>query len=234
MSEELPPYFKEKFSLFALQHKRWLTSSVAGLAGILVLIVSLQTSPKMQVYAMAEEALAKWEKSEDNISYAEMRKALKKAPALEKKYEAAIAQKLFERNHLSAALSIAHDALKQIETDAPFHAAYGETTLLIEEGEYQNALEKAVSLKEQMMDSCDFDRIIGDQPAGGTLLFAHNLLRIACLQKELNNRPGEKAAWEELEIFLNTKESVSHLVFNNFREKGLDLTHYIIERKKQL
>ena len=50
------------------------------------------------------------------------------------------------------------------------------------------------------------------------------------LQQKLANRPGEKAAWEELERFLSgSMDAVSC-----FKEKGVDLTHYIAERKKQL
>jgi hypothetical protein len=106
---------------------------------------------------------------------------------------------------------------------------------LIEQGSFQDALEKAVALKETMQQNLNLqEEQIGHPPAGGVFLYVHNLLRIACLQKELKNKPGEKAAWDELERFLATKESLSQVVFSNFRDKGLDLSHYILERRKQL
>ena len=234
MNKEPTPYFEEKFSFLRFQDKRWLTSAAACIAGIAVLIVFFQSGPKPEAYAAAEEAVSKWDASRDETTYLEMKKALRKVPALEKKYEATIAQKLFEGEKLSEALSMALSSIKRIEGDAPFHASYGETTILIEQGSYQDALEKSVGLKEVMNRDRDWAAITGEQLVGGSLLYAHNLLRIACLQQELKNKPGEKAAWEELEVFLKTKDTLSHLVFGNFREKGLDLSSYISERKKQL
>lgn len=232
--DDLIAIFKEKVSFFVHQNKRYFSAGMACIAGVLILVVYFQTTPGAEAYLAAEESVARWQEKEDDASYIEMRKALRQVPALEKKYGSVIAQKLFQRNRLADALTLAHKSIHQIEEDAPFHAAYGSATLLIEQGAFQEALEKSVSLKETMQQECDIDLQIGQQPAGGSLLYAHNLLRIACLQKELNNKPGEKAAWEELERFLGTKESLSHLVFANFRDKGLDLSHYIAERRKQL
>ena len=234
MKKEPSPYFDEKFSFLPFQDKRWLTSAAACAAGVAVLIVYFQSTPKSEAYAVAEEAMSKWEVSSDDSSYAEMKKAFKNVPSFEKKYEAAIAQKLFQKDRISDALVFAHNSLKRIEGDAPFHASYGQTTLLIEQGSYQEALEKSVGLKEQMMREQNWSQA-GEEPLlGGALLFAHNLLRIACLQQELKNRPGERAAWDELESFLKSKEILSNLVFGSFREKGLDLVDYIAERKKEL
>lgn len=232
MVEDFISDMKDKF--LSLQNRRWITSFAAFVVGVVVLVVYFQAAPSPELYTAAEEAVSKWKSSEDDFSYSEMRSALRKVPALERKYSPIIAQKLFERNRLSDALALAHQSLKAMEADAPYHAAYGETTLLIEQGSIQEALEKSVGLKEWMTNQCNLEHSIGEQPVGGALLFAHNLLRIASLQKELRNRPGEKAAWEELESFLNAKESLTHLVFDNFRDKGLDLAHYITERKKQL
>lgn len=234
MANGLISYVKEKFFLLDMQSKRWLGALMASIAGVVLLIVYFQTAPGPEAYALAEEAVLKWKKTEDDASYLDMRNALKKVPLLERKYSSLIAQKLFDRNRLSDALALAQQSLKSIAEDTPYHAAYGETSLLIEQGSYQQALEKAVTLKEQMKHQCDLERKEGELPAAGSLLFAHNLLRIACLQKELKNRPGEKAAWEDLESFLMGKDFLSRVVFDNFRDKGLDLAHYITERKKQL
>jgi len=69
---------------------------------------------------------------------------------------------------------------------------------------------------------------------GGSLLYVHNLLRIACLQQELKNRPGERAAWEELENFLQTDTQIAHTLLGSFSEKEVNLSQYITERKKTL
>lgn len=220
-------FFKDKFSL---EQRRWILSGTAFFAGLIVLTVALKSTPGPEAYTLAEAAVNKWQVNGDTGSYFEMKKALKKVPNLERKYNAVIAQKLFQKDRLSDALNIAYSSIQKIEEEAPFHAAYGKTSLLIEQGSYQDALEKSVGLKERMQKQCNFQ----NPNAGGTFLYVHNLLRIACLQKELKNKPGEKAAWDELERFLGSKSSLSQAVFSQFRDKGLDLSHYIIERKKQL
>lgn len=225
---EIIAVFKEKYLMFVMQNRRLLNAGIACFSGIVLLIVYFQTAPGPEKYAAAEESVAKWQEMGDDVSYVEMRKALKKVPLLEKKYASVIAQKLFQKNQLADALALAQKSIQQIEDDAPFHAAYGSSTLLIEQGAFQDALEQSVQLKEKMLSQ------IGPSLDVGDILYAHNLLRIACLQKELKNKPGEKAAWDELEKFLETKQKISDLVFANFREQGLDLSHYIAQRKKEL
>ncbi len=234
MIEKTSPYFDGKFSFLGLENRRWVLSFSAFVAGVLVLIVYFQTIPTSETYVSAQESFAKWISLGDEISYQEMRRSLKKVPSLEKKYAGAIAQKLFEKGALSDALLFAHHSLEHLKMDAPFHMAYGETSLLIEQGSYQDALQRSVALKEEMKLRSSFSQMVGDYPVGGAFLFAHNLLRIACLQKELNNKPGEKAAWEELETFLNGNEILSAKVFEGFCEKEVSFLQYITERKKQL
>lgn len=234
MAQELPPYFQEKFSFAFFKRTKRLSSAAACIAALAILTIYFQSSPKPEIYVAAEEAVARWKLTRDDVSFQEMNKALKKVPSLAEKYEASIAQKLFETDQISDVLVHAYHSLKRIEKDAPFHAAYGETTLLIEQGAYQDALERSVRLKEHMGRARDWNQIVGDQLLGGSLLYVHNLLRIACLQQKLQNKPGEKAAWDELESFLVQKGAISRLFLSNFREKGLDLTNYIAERRKQL
>lgn len=206
-----------------VRKKELIIGSSAVLAGIAILIGYFQSGPDAGAYAQAEAALAKWQAApEDDALYSEMREAVRNAPALGKKYEAAIAQKLLNTEKISEALAMATRSINRVQDEAPFHSQYARTSLLIEQGSYQQALENAVALKEQLATE-----------APASLLYAHNLLRIACLQQELENRPGEKAAWEELEAFLKTS-SCSDLVFSNFSDRTVDLSQYIAERKKSL
>jgi hypothetical protein len=234
MSEPLAPYFKGHFSFLGLENRRWITSSLAFISGVIVLVVYFQTRPSLETYISAEESFVRWESLGDEASYREMRKALRKVPSLEKKYAAVIAQRLFEKGALSDALLFAHHSLKSLDLDAPFHRTYGEISLLIEQGSYQDALQRSVSLKEEMKSLGDLSQVIGNYPVGGTFLFAHNLFRIACLHKELNNPPGERAAWDELEMFLTGKEGLREQIFESFERKEVTLEEYIAERKKKI
>lgn len=191
-------------------------------AGIALLIGYFQSGPCALSYTKAEEAFTRWqEKPADTTLYAAMKSALQNVPALKEKYEATIAQMLISTEKVNEALLMASHSIQRVKDDIPFHAAYAETSLLIEQGKFQEALEKAVALKEEM-------------GLEGSLLNGHNLIRIACLQQELKNRPGEKAAWEEVETFLQSNSSQSKLLLSTFSEKQTDLSQYIAERKTQL
>jgi hypothetical protein len=218
-----------------LKKKEILIGGSAFIAGVAILIVYFQQGPDATTYAAAESAFIKWDsKPQDEELYKEMKSAFAKVPALEKKYEGTIAQKLLNLDKKVDGLKKAHSSLDRVGSVVPFHGSYAETTLLIEQGSYQEALERAVRLKEEMIRSLDLNRLSGDLLVGGSLLYAHNLLRIAILHQELMNQPGEKCAWEEFENFLNSAPSVSDLVGASFSEKELSLKEYIAERKKHL
>lgn len=209
--------------------KQICTSILSVIAGAAILIGYLQSGPDALKFAEAEEVFEKWSRSPaDENLYLSMREAIRNVPALEQKYEATIAQTLINTNKLDEALVMANRSLCRVKNEVPFHATYAETSLLIEKGNFQEALEKAVALKETMGNS--FLR----ENKGGSLLYVHNLLRIACLQQELKNRPGEKAAWEELETFLQTESKAAKMLIGNFSEKDINLKQYIAERKKNL
>lgn len=237
MEQNLPD-FREKFlSLNWFADKRWITSAAAALAGVTLLIYYFQAGPKAPDFAQAETLVAKWTSvPDDNSLFQEMSKALRKVPALQKRYEPIIAQKLMEGGKGAEALQIAYRSLDPAREEIPYHSHFAETTLLIEQREYQKALERAAVLKEKMVRECDVEAFSGARLIGGSVLFAHNLLRIACLQQELDNKPGELAAWQDLEAFLrkNEKSPTSMLLVSSFHERGLDLTDYIAERKIQL
>lgn len=224
---------KDRFVLTFTENKRVFLASIFCFGGVVCLGIHFLIQPGPESYAKAEAAYQTWRENDDDASYAEMRKALKKVPTLQKKYIGAIAQKLFQKNRLSDALELANTSIKALD-DAPFHSSYAQMSLLIKKGEYQKALEQSVSLKETMLKACDLQKEVGGHSVGGGLLYAHNLLRIACLHQELHNQPGEKASLEDLENFLSTSASLKRLVFETFRDKGLDLGDYILERKNKL
>lgn len=203
------------------------TSSV--LAGITILIVYFQSGPNASTYAKAQSAFQEWQLApEDEKLYKIMREAILPVPDLQRKYEPVIAQKLLDTHKIDQALAVAGRSLQRVKKEVPLHAAYGETSLLIEQGNFQKALENAVALKEQMGTA-----YLSELKAG-SVLYVHNLLRIACLQQRLQNRPGEKSAWDELDAVLRSQSPVSDLVLSSFTEKKIDLVHYIAERKKHL
>lgn len=209
--------------------KQLLIGSACVVAGVALLIGYFQSGPNAISYAKAEAAYSNWQASPlDDALYQSMKEAIRSAPALQAKYEASIAQKLLNTDKLNEALVMANRCLNRVKEEVPFHTTYAQTTLLIEQGSFQQALQDAVALKEEMGTS------YLSEHKGGSLLYAHNLLRIACLQQQLKNRPGEKAAWEELESLLEKKNSLTDLILSSFSDKQINLAQYILERKKAL
>lgn len=211
-----------------IEHKRQIAIGTASvIAGAALLIGYFRSGPDALSYVRAEAAFSQWEASPQNEElYQGMQKAIGTVPSLKKKYEGAIAQRLLDMEKIPEALAMARASLNRVRGDVPFHSAYGETSLLIQQGQFQEALQRAVALKEEMSSLAD-----GKE---GALLYAYNLLRIASLQQELKNRPGEKAGWEELESYLQRHGETAVLLFNDFSENTLSLSQYIAERKRSL
>jgi hypothetical protein len=229
-------FFQEALSILdRYVDRRWIYAVVSSLAGVAVLVFYFQSGPKAIDFAKAEALVAEWKAlPEDGSLFQEMSEALRKVPSLQIKYEPIIAQKLIEGGKGAEALQISYRSLALAKVEVPYHADFAETSLLIEQGKYQIALERAARLKERMLREYNVELFWGNRLLGGSLLFEHNLLRIACLQQELKNGPGELAAWEALEEILKKESPAAHLLLSSFQEKGLDLTHYISERKRSL
>ncbi len=232
MEKLIPHFFREKFSPVEdhpFFQRRWIMAAASVFCGFVILAFYLQSGPKASAFARAERIFEKWAASpKDQALFVEMTEALKAVPQLQEKYETAFVQGCIEGGRVNQALSSASRALEIAKNEIPFHASYGETSLLIEQGLYQQSLERAVSLKEQMLRAFDLSQLLSRPSIGGAVLYAHNLLRIACLQQELGNMPGELAAWDELENLAETP--LFSLVFKSFREKGVDLSDYIAGR----
>lgn len=207
--------------------KQIVIGSLSVIAGMALIIGYFQIGPDALVYAEAESAYSKWERSHfDENLYESMLEAVRKAPEIEKKYAPTIAQSLVFSGKIADALVLANGSLKKVKADVPYHADYAETSLLIEQRMFQQALEKAVALKVGMGDA-------GLEKAkGGSFLYLHNLLRIACLQQELKNLHGEIAAWEEFEDFLAQNPKLSSVLMSHFSEAEVTLTEYIANRKQ--
>ncbi len=170
--------------------------------------------------------MARWqEKPNDLVLFEKVSQALKKHPKLLRQYDASIAQTLIGMACYDQAAPYTDGPLAYLRNESPEHASFSETTLLIEKGLYQDSLEKAIRLKEQMGKEESF-------------LYFHNLLRIASLQKHLSNLPGEMAAWEDCKEFLGWKEGLSASCFSEeilrlYKEKNIDLKEYVQNRSDE-
>ena len=207
-----------------IYRKQSLVGVCSLIAAVILLIVAINVKPSCQDFFQAEKLFAKWEESPADLQlFDQLSLSLKKHPDLIDKYDAKIAQKLIETGRLEEAAGFAEGPMSRLEKVSLPHSCFAETTLLIEEGLYQDALEKAIHLKENMSGQ-------------DSVLYAHNLFRIATLQQRLQNDPGEMAAWSDFEEFLGWKEgnhegALSQAMLQSYGAEEVSLLQYIADRK---
>ncbi len=94
---------------------------------------------------------------------------------------------------------------------APAYAEFADISFLISRKNYQEAMERSVSLKEAIEER-------------SSVLYGKNLVRIAFLQQQLENKAGETSAWNELE----------EAMLQGLVPRESDFQAYLEERRKVL
>lgn len=118
-----------------------------------------------------------------------LEKIMERQIGLQQAYQGGLAQTLLLMDLPKEADRLAAPLFQRNQSGpAPFHLAYGKTSLLIAQKEYQTALLEAETLKRQM----DAELVPLDT------LYALNLVRIAALQQQLGHLDLEKETWDEL------------------------------------
>lgn len=216
--------FKEKMLQFYFLHRSKVHGYLFGGIGFMVLVIAFATGGPSGVDANhAKQLFSDWQKNPtDQKLHKEMTKAVHKIPGLEVGLQAEETQVLLMHGQVDAAERLAGKCLERLRLESPMHASFAATSLLIEKGQYQKALEQAVALKEASDEK--------------SALYACNLVRIALLQGRVGNPPGELSAWEEVKAMLEMDESSSGAQFlkANFRDKAFTLNEFISQRERAL
>ena len=112
-------------------------------------------------------------------------------------YEGTIAQILINRGDSSGALPLAQQTLNRTAADKlEYYQDYAQTTLLILEEKYTDALAKAQALQGRI-DNEIATVNSWDERSFGPELLPLNLFRIGMLQQQLGDRTGEIATWKQ-------------------------------------
>ncbi|MDP1608271.1 MAG: hypothetical protein Q8L98_03025 [Chlamydiales bacterium] len=217
--EENKPSFVEKLLAKMLIFRReclWGISFFCLLGAVLIAVLSSRVS--YRDYLEVKTLMAKWQESPADVqSFEKLSERLHKGAKFLSHYEPYIAQTLIRELSFAQAEKYVEKPIHYLRKESPEHACFAEITLLIEKGLYQEALEKSIRLKEQM----------GKEESH---LYFQNLLRIAVLQKQLKNGPGEMAAWNDCEDFLEWQDGLansSESILAFYKKKNIDLMGYI-------
>ncbi|MDE3045049.1 MAG: glycosyltransferase family 4 protein [Verrucomicrobiota bacterium] len=231
--------WKERILQYYFFHKNKVYTYAGTALGCAALIIAyLTTGPSGAEVVKARVAFEEWKKSPTDEKLAKkMHQSLRKLPGLERAVEAEIAQTLLAVGSVEKAEPAIQKCVARLKEISPLHASFAETSLLIEKRQYQEALEKAVALKEVIEKTLDSKVWKSDRLQGGSALYVCNLLRIACLQKQLNNGPGELAALEEVKGLLEVdgeSSAAAQFLQANFTQKSYSLADYISLRERTI
>lgn len=235
----------DRWTLWQMQGIEWLKEygkilliTVSSLLALLFLTFNLigrfRGDPQ-EDFIKAQASFEKWysASSQDPTLFQQLSQPLKSHGELEGKFGAAIAQRLLEFKEAALANGHAMAALKRLQEGTPYHAQFASTTLLIEQGKLQQALEETKKLK----DLLDKDTALWTKkvPRAGSLLYAFTLFRMASLEREEGSSQGELLAWQELEKFSQSKDPESYKALElAFSQGDASLKNYIAFRKATL
>jgi hypothetical protein len=173
----------------------------------------------------AKIAFEQWKQTPgDGLLAKELERSLEKAPGLKRALEAEIAQIFLSDGQFHNADARATNCIERLNLESPLHAEFAQASLLIEQKEYQKALELSVTLKEHLE---------GDEERSS--LCGWNLLRLAFLQKQLQNKSGELAAWEDVKDFLQKEgNSAGKFLEIGIGRPDFSLADFISHREREI
>jgi hypothetical protein len=231
---------------------RYSTRIAVGLAALfMVAFVVYQWMHKTQSHDLkefltADNLYTRWKEKplENQESLDKLKKIISALPQLKTRFEPLIAQELLAIGSSEITPSFAAAALKRIKKGNPYYTDFAYTTLLIANGELQDALDQALTLKSMIDKDPSFAKEGSVHTHVGHLLYAYNLLRISLLQKEVGSTQGEFLAWSELEKKAGWQEEtveltpvqkeVYSLLEENFAQNQITLKEWVKHRKNVL
>jgi len=224
VEKETPPEmgWKEKLLKLSFFHRQKFFQATFGILALAILVISYATKEEgSKGFLQAKAAFEQWKKEPESESLAkEMERGLQKIPGFRRLLEAEIAQVCLSHGQVQRANVKATPCIARLHEDFPLHAAFAKASLLIEEKEYQKALEASVTLKERLENSKAFVSLRG-----------WNLVRLAFLHKQLQNSSGELSAWEDVKTFIQQEGEGVNI---GLGKSDFSLADYIAYREQEL
>ncbi len=210
---------ENKFITLLVKHWSKLLLGILALATLLVWSQRLSNSrnqDQKQDFLIANQIFEQFQRGEylSIESIESVQKILERHPELHAKYDLVLALTLFSQQKGVDALPYARSLVKQTEGQTPSHYhSFAETTFLISEEKYSEALAAALQL----------EREIAGQPET-PILEGMNTLRIFFLADQMGNPTEKKRAWDKF-VKLPSYPTITAL----FHEGDLSLQELIRE-----
>lgn len=174
-----------------------------------------------------------------------LNKMISDHPELHAKYDGLLAEILLIRGENKQAKEFAESAIQRTSVENnPFYTSYAKTTLVITDGQYEQALKDAIALKDQMIKQGTELQDTPEKIQFSTLLYAFNLFRIGMLQQQLSLHAEELATWQDWKDLMNKSQNgtlpkyLDSQLFVSFdhllTEGNLTFDNYIESRERTL
>jgi hypothetical protein len=197
-------------------HKNILLWAVFGIIAALIIatrLITWRTLDAEKDFFQAQAAFNQFEQAAGNTA------------ELRSKYEGPLAQTLLIIGQVPQAQAYIEDIFKRAQSDhLQLYQNYTNTSVLIGQGDYANALQNAKQLKS------DLDQL-GER--ANPILYVYNLIRLAMLYQQMEQPGEELKAWEELQNQTQRLEAVIE-ASQAFQVGNASLNQYIEERKSAL
>lgn len=192
-------------------------------------ILATQSAKDEKDYALVSQEINNLhEKGKTEAALEKLDPLLSQHPEIKPSYEGVIAQELLIQGDITLAKPLIGDIFTRVKPLLGTHYfAYSNTSLLLEEGKLEPALQEAYRLKEEILNER------GENRSFEGVLYAFNLIRIALIERELNHSPEEKKAWEELRKLekgiheISIPEETAKRIMNHFDEEAAKLSEFI-------
>jgi hypothetical protein len=214
------PFGKEEWLELFYLYKLQVSAVLLILVGAIAFFsVRFSKDDSADYYAL-DLAYTEWtEHSKEKPKLLEtIEKGLQAHPELHARYDAKLTQRLIERDQGTLVDRYASRLLEQKNLDRSCYGQFANLSLMIAKGNFSEALEESVKLKELMEH----------EKWEGTTLYAYQLLRIALLQQQIGTPQEELLAWRDL-----MQKKGDEILEPYFRDHKLvlkDYVHYRIQK----
>jgi len=216
-----------------IEKKRYLFFITPCFLFLLILLIRLGGNRERVEtdFVTASQVFSKWNGSQgiEGQKLKDLVKVIKKHPELEREYDPAIAQALLTHHKVEGGESFFEKPLKRMGEGSIYYMKFAETSFLMGQGHYHQALQQALKLKEIMVLDTKFWEKANQTISYGSPLFAFNLFRIALLYQQVGNKKGELESLIELKALVKDKTIPNQM--KHIDSKGFDmlLTHFSLQ-----
>ena len=174
-------------------------------------------------HVFSQKGVTPEEVAASNEALTRLQKIIARHPELKTKYDGLIAQVMLNRNEGQQAQSFATPAIQRTERENhPFFTSFSQTSLLIGNQKYDEALKQSLELKQQLPSHSH------------PFLYGFNLLRIAALQQQLSFKEDELITWQEWKQFVKKNDLITQNLIHHFKDGNASINNYVQARENIL